>query len=550
MDEQESSSSSWLMRTHFSRAVYYRQPAGMCNPSNTWIQLPPREATQLLLTGKLKAKDVLNDFVTLKKQQRRDSAAEQNHSERVTDCPDFSFPSPYSSSPLSMLSDSSSHSKSTLDCFSPSSDEEVCTSSRQPDARPSCSSQSSFLRSILSSYSATSTSSDSFNERKEGYFPKSSSVGSWLSWISPMASPKSSPRVSPAISPKGSPSNSFRKNLIPMNSCRNDDSIRSEERSDMLRVPSWSQHLSSTGNERAVLCAEKWMVNLSQLLLGERFATGKHSRIYQGIYNDSHVAVKVIRQPDEDSLLADRLEQIFTNEVTTLSMLNHRNIIKFFAACKKPPVLCVITEYVSGGSLRSFLHKREGQLLPISEVLRMALNIAAGMEHLHMKGIMHRDLKSENLVLGEDGCIKILDFGVSCFQSCCDYKADDSGTYRWMAPEMLCRKPYTKMVDVYSFGIVVWELLTACVPYEEMGAVQAAFCVLHKNLRPPIPSDCPPALEDLMCRCWSTDPSKRPEFWEIMRQLALIEHSLNTSEVHMLESPQHHNNLPSWLQNE
>lgn len=318
----------------------------------------------------------------------------------------------------------------------------------------------------------------------------------------------------------------------------------------MLRTPSWSQHLSSAGNERAVLSAEKWMVDLSQLLLGERFATGNHSRVYRGMYKESPVAVKVIRQPEEQSLVADRLEQIFINEVSTHSVLNHRNIIKFVAACKKPPVLCVITEYLPGGSLRSFLHKREGQLLPISEVLRMALNIAAGMEYLHMKGVIHRDLKSDNLVFGEDGCVKILDFGVSCFESHCDYKADDPGTYRWMAPEMLCHKPYTRMVDVYSFGIVLWELLTARLPFEEMGAVQAAFCVLHKNLRPPVPSDCPPALEDLMRRCWSTDLSIRPEFWEIMRELSLLKHSLDTSVVASLESPQHYKSMPAWLQTE
>lgn len=292
------------------------------------------------------------------------------------------------------------------------------------------------------------------------------------------------------------------------------------------------------------------MVDLSQLFLGERFASGNHSRLYHGKYKDSPVAVKVIRQPDEDGLIADRLEQIFTNEVTTLSILQHRNIIKFVAACKKPPVLCVITEYLSGGSVRSFLHKREGQLLPISQVIRMALNIASGMEYLHMKGVIHRDLKSENLVLGDDGVVKILDFGVSCFESHCDYNADDPGTYRWMAPEMLCHKPYTKMVDVYSFGIVLWELLTAHVPYEEMGAVQAAFCVLHKGMRPSIPQDCPPALGDLMRNCWSAEPNERPEFWEIMRALTICEQSLNASEIPTLESPQHYTSMPSWLQSE
>ncbi|KAH7424569.1 hypothetical protein KP509_11G013700 [Ceratopteris richardii] len=255
----------------------------------------------------------------------------------------------------------------------------------------------------------------------------------------------------------------------------------SQVKRDMARALSWSDHLASgTGNERAVLSSEIWMIDLSQLLLGERFATGMHSRIYHGMYQNMSIAVKIIHQPDENQSLAGRLEKAFMQEVNTLSSLQHPNIVKFIAACKKPPVLCVITEYLSGGSLRAFLHKREGKLLPIPHVLRLALDITYAMEYLHAKGIVHRDLKSENLVLGENDCIKVLDFGVSCFESDCNSDVHDLGTYRWMAPEMLSQKPYTRKVDVYSFGIVLWELLTTRLPYEEMGAVQAAYCVIHK----------------------------------------------------------------------
>ena len=143
-------------------------------------------------------------------------------------------------------------------------------------------------------------------------------------------------------------------------------------------------------------------------------------------------------------------------------------------------MLCVVTEYLPGGSLRSFLSKRKGEILPLEDVVRMALDIACGMEYLHLKGVIHRDLKSENLVLAEDGSVKLVDFGVSRFESECNAREDDPGTYRWMAPEMLCLKPYSRKVDVYSFGIVLWELLTTLLPYEDLTAVQAAFLVSNK----------------------------------------------------------------------
>ncbi|KAL2481390.1 Protein kinase superfamily protein [Abeliophyllum distichum] len=244
-----------------------------------------------------------------------------------------------------------------------------------------------------------------------------------------------------------------------------------------------------------------------------KFASGRHSRIYSGVYEQRDAAIKLISQPEEDGELAALLEKQFTSEVALLFRLRHPNIITFIAACKKPLVFCIITEYYPSGSLRKYLHQQEPYSLPLNLVLKLSLDIARGMKYLHAQGILHRDLKSENLLLNEDMCVKVADFGISCLESQCGSTKGFTGTYRWMAPEMIEEKQHTKKVDVYSFGIVIWELLTALIPFDKMTPEQAAFAVCQK----------------LINRCWSSNPDKRPHFKEIVTILERYTESLENN---------------------
>jgi serine/threonine protein kinase len=155
--------------------------------------------------------------------------------------------------------------------------------------------------------------------------------------------------------------------------------------------------------------------------------------------------------------------------------------LQLVGACSSPPVFLVITEYLSGGSLRAFLHKQEHKPLSLEKIISVGLDIANGMGYLHSEGVVHRDVKPENIIFDAGFCAKIVDFGIACEEAYCEPLANDPGTFRWMAPEMMVKhKPYGRKVDVYSFGLILWEMLTGSLPYEDLTPFQAAFAVFDK----------------------------------------------------------------------
>nr|KJB27690.1 hypothetical protein B456_005G004900 [Gossypium raimondii] len=210
-----------------------------------------------------------------------------------------------------------------------------------------------------------------------------------------------------------------------------------------------------------------------------------------------------------------------------MSRVKHENLVKFFGACKDP-LMAIVTELLPGMSLRKYLISIRPKVLDPHVALNFALDIARAMDCLHANGIIHRDLKPDNLLLtANQRSVKLADFGLAREESVTEMMTAETGTYRWMAPELYStvtlrrgeKKHYNNKVDVYSFGIVLWELLTNRMPFEGMSNLQAAYAAAFKQERPSLPKDISPDLAFIIQSCWVEDPNMRPSFSQIVRML-------------------------------
>uniref|UniRef100_A0A8D2LRW2 Mitogen-activated protein kinase kinase kinase 10 n=1 Tax=Varanus komodoensis TaxID=61221 RepID=A0A8D2LRW2_VARKO len=181
------------------------------------------------------------------------------------------------------------------------------------------------------------------------------------------------------------------------------------------------------------------------------------------------------------------------DEARLFAMLRHPNIIALRAVCLVPPNLCLVMEYARGGALSRVL---AGKKVPPHVLVNWAVQVARGMNYLHNEAvvsIIHRDLKSINSKCpagGSGRTLKITDFGLAR-EWHKTTKMSAAGTYAWMAPEVIKHSLFSKSSDVWSFGVLLWELLTGEVPYREIDALAVAYGVAMNKLALPVPSTCP-----------------------------------------------------------
>ncbi|XP_052175778.1 serine/threonine-protein kinase STY13 isoform X1 [Diospyros lotus] len=268
------------------------------------------------------------------------------------------------------------------------------------------------------------------------------------------------------------------------------------------------------------------LVDPKLLFIGSKIGEGAHGKVYEGRYRDQIVAIKVLHRGNTVEERA-ALENRFAREVNMMSRVKHENLVKFIGACKDP-LMVIVTELLPGMSLRKYLISIRPKQLDLQVAISYALDVARAMDCLHANGIIHRDLKPDNLLLtAGQKSVKLADFGLAREESVTEMMTAETGTYRWMAPELYStvtlrqgeKKHYNNKVDVYSFGIVLWELITNRLPFEGMSNLQAAYAAAFKQERPSLPEDVSPELAFIIQSCWVEDPNMRPSFSQIIRLL-------------------------------
>ncbi|KAK0087693.1 hypothetical protein PV325_000350 [Microctonus aethiopoides] len=262
-------------------------------------------------------------------------------------------------------------------------------------------------------------------------------------------------------------------------------------------------------------------IDFHELQLEEVIGVGGFGKVYRGFWQKHEVAVKAARQdPDEDrSVTLENVRQ----EAKLFWLLEHENIVQLEGVCLKEPNMCLVMEYARGGSLNRVL---SGRKIRPDVLVDWAIQIARGMDYLHNKApisLIHRDLKSSNVLLSEPienedlqcKTLKITDFGLAreVYKTT---RMSAAGTYAWMAPEVIKQSTFSKASDVWSYGVLLWELLTGETPYKGIDALAVAYGVAVNKLTLPIPSTCPQPWRCLMEACWASDSHARPGFVEIL----------------------------------
>eukprot|EP01091_Cochliopodium_minus_P011796 TRINITY_DN3438_c0_g2_i1.p1 TRINITY_DN3438_c0_g2~~TRINITY_DN3438_c0_g2_i1.p1 ORF type:complete len:979 (-),score=241.97 TRINITY_DN3438_c0_g2_i1:95-2662(-) len=260
-----------------------------------------------------------------------------------------------------------------------------------------------------------------------------------------------------------------------------------------------------------------WEIEKDDLIFKRKLGRGGYGEVYKGLWRGTEVAIKKLFVDPKDDSWKGKLG----NEVDVLCKLRHPNIVLFMGACTTSSEPLIVTEYLKGGSLADILTDKTVEIDYILK-LEMAMEISRGMIYLHKCKpiIIHRDLKTDNLLVDDNWHIKIADFGLSKLKER-TYAVTTCGTTGYVAPEILKNQPYSEKVDAYSFGVVLWELLTREVPYADMNTLQIVNCI-GKGESLDIPLNCPDDYRALMEECWEQDPLERPGFEYILIQLESI----------------------------
>ncbi|GFH45587.1 mitogen-activated protein kinase kinase kinase 9 [Chaetoceros tenuissimus] len=280
---------------------------------------------------------------------------------------------------------------------------------------------------------------------------------------------------------------------------------------------------------------QEWEIDLYEIDFRQRIGTGVGGTTYLARWSGQEVAVKVSANTDIG------LEAWYT-EINSLKRLHHPNVIRLLGAVynPSPPTYGLVLEYCNAGDLSEALKHPT----PPNFFWKIADDVANGMNYLHKKQIIHRDIKPANVLLHGDIATgsftaKLTDFGVAILHEsqAGEEHTAETGTYRWMAPEVIRHESYSLMADVYSYSVLLWQLCTHEIPFQHLSQLEAAGKVAIEDARPILPRSIPDLIRALIERCWSVNPDDRLPFSQITIELKEIHKVLSEKEKEWLKCP-------------
>lgn len=314
----------------------------------------------------------------------------------------------------------------------------------------------------------------------------------------------------------------------------------------LLQEPLLPSH-TKTGSFACDISSEAtFFITYTKLTFYEELGRGGYGVVFRGEYQHAPVAIKqlLLGRLTEDSY------REFTAETAIWKKLHHPNIVQLYGISVDNPGHCsMVMELMPQGSLYSVLHN--GKSLPWMLRFRIARDIAIGLECLHDQDIVHRDLKSLNVLLAGDMTAKLTDFGLAKVRTATASTttgADQSaGTTRWIAPELLeWEAQPTKASDIYSCGMVFWEIASREIPYKNALNNAVVVSWIEKGKQETMPKDTPESYARLIRGCWEKDVKKRPIAAQLAEELKKITQAEADAAV-LTSAPLYQGNLNSQV---
>ncbi|KAL4630648.1 protein-tyrosine kinase 6-like [Arapaima gigas] len=272
---------------------------------------------------------------------------------------------------------------------------------------------------------------------------------------------------------------------------------------------------------------DEWELPKDQFTLEEKLASGYFADVYKGYWRGCvRVAIKVLKNTEFVNL------KDFHLEIQIMKKLCHRNVLPLFATSSTSQPFYIITELMERGNLLDLLRGDEGSSLDVSSLIDIAVQVANGMMYLESNNSIHRDLAARNVLVSEDYTCKVADFGLArVIKEPYYFSSKVNIAYKWTAPEAISHNYFSIKSDVWSFGVLLYEIFTyGGVPYPDLKSHEV-YDLITSGYRMPLPPNCPNSIYKVMLSCWILNPEERPSFGSLTASLV----EANVTEVEQME---------------